>query len=1171
MKKFRKILAAVLALVLVVCLAQPAATAIQKGTVTGSLNLTVVSDIHLYIEEMMGNKGEQWMADSRNHGKLFNEADVLLSTALKTIGEQAKENGTEYVLIPGDLTKDSEYLCHEELASILEQFEKDYGVDVILINGNHDVMKACVTYENDVKEPARSISGKEFREVYKNLGYDLAKEEFKPTTDNGHGQLSYVVDLNDDYSIIVIDSNIYSDNTEDNETGGYISDEQLDWILEKAEEAIADGKEPLAMIHHGMAPHIKVEESVTSAFLINDYRRVAEIFADNGINFAFTGHLHTNDIATVTSDDGNVLYDVETPSLTGFPCQYREVEFKTYANGETEGTFTTKDVDNTYPVTVNGKTYPVGEFKREAFRLCYGGALTEDGAPNMAAFLTAMAMGYVNDFVPQIIEAGGIVEFLKTMDLDLRALLDGFLSPYIGDGIGLGGFSVFSVDNLMWFIEDLCSQIEEVYLNNPDELEALVYSVVSKLLSLPVSEFPCDQFIDEYGFGSETEPGTLDDVILSVMHYYSTGEETANENEFIVDVIDGFENGDTAFTVVDTLFDIVFNDVLDEALLSKLEIRLDTLFDKSANIGEMAGHGVQDVLGFLLRGDYSYQNLIDTIFGLGVLPYTSLFDALDKTLINEYITDSQIESIGHVIAYFLDDFANDSDTIGIPDTDVTFSSAQIEPEATRENYRLPTMVSVTMGDDSQTSANISWFSKNTLKATDIEIYEYNGKTVKFTGVPTKSADVSFTISTTEELVERYYPGIDIGIIGVFNHNFKMYRHTVKLTDLKPGAKYVYRVGNAERGWWSEVGTVETADGSDEVTFFHMCDPQSQNLKQYTNGWANTVEQAYKLYPDAKFIVNTGDLVDHGMNVNQWQWLFDTASDNLMSSYLMPVSGNHEAMDDYSIAGNFVLPNAPEQDTTTGVYYSYDYNNVHVSVLNTNETSDEAGLEEEQIEWLKQDIANSADADWHIVAFHKAIYSNGSHYDDGEIITMREQLGKLMPELGIDLVLQGHDHVYMRTHSLDSNEVVSESKVNLKHNGEVYEAYVNPTGTSYAINGCSGVKIYNVKDVSLTDELFPRAAKAVDVDNQIFSSIQIDGGVLYFNAYTVDGDKVNCIDKFAIEKDGSGEKTDEPADITVDVVVEEETDVLAMILKYIKLVVTVVWNIFRMYVLEYLLK
>ena len=1168
MKKIKKLMAVLVVLAMVICLAQPAATAIEKGAVTGNLNFAVVSDIHLFPQEMMGNKGEAWLTDSSYDGKLYNESEAILASALKTIGEQAEENGTEYLLIPGDLTKDSEYIGHVKLASILEQFEKDYGIPVIVINGNHDIMKACVTYENDIKETARSITAAEFREVYKNLGYDLASEEFVSTADDGHGQLSYVVDLSDDYRLIVVDSNIYSNDTADNETGGYVTDEQLNWIVEKAKEATANGQEPFVMIHHGMGAHMKVEPSVTSAFVLDDYLNVAEIFADNGINFAFTGHLHTHDIATVTSDDGNILYDVETPSLTGFPCQYRNVEFKTYQNNDTEATFSTEYADNTYPISVDDVTYEKGEFYKTAFRRCYGGALTEDGAPHMATFLTGMAMGYLNEFLPQIVEAGGILELLASMDIDVRELLDGFLSPYIGDGIGLGGYSIFSVDNLMWFIEDLCAQIEETYLTNPAELESLIFSIADKLLSTEVSDLPCNQFIDEYGFGSETEPGTLDDVILSVLHYYSSGLETANENKFIMDVINNFENGDKAQVLFDNLLDIVLNDVVDEALLSKLEIRLDTLFDKSSGIGEMAGHGVQDVLGFILRGDYSYQNLIDTIFELGVLPYTSLQNALEETLIDEYITDSQIESIGHVIAYFLEDFATDSDPIANPDTDVTYSSAQIEPIVSRENYRLPTMISVTMGDDSQTSANISWFSKSTLEATDIEIYEYNGETVKFTGVPTESA--SFTINTKEELVERYYPGIDIGIAGLFNYTFNMYRHTVTLTDLEPGTKYVYRVGNAERGWWSEVGTVETSDGSDNVTFFHMCDPQSQNLKQYTRGWANTVEQAFNLYPDAKFIVNTGDLVDHGMNVNQWQWLFDTASSDLMSTYLMPVSGNHEEMDDYSLAGNFILPNAPEQDTTTGVYYSYDYNNVHVSVLNTNEIDSTNGLESEQVEWLKQDIANS-NADWNIVALHKAIYSNGSHYDDGEIIATREQLSKLMPELGIDLVLQGHDHVYMRTHSIDSNEVVNEEKVNLKHNGEVYETYVNPSGTSYAISGCSGVKVYNVKDVSLTDELFPRAAKAVDVDTQIFSSIQIDVGVLYFNAYTVDGDEVNCIDKFAIEKDGSGERTNEPADITADVVIEEETDILSIILEYVMKIATVACNIFRMDVIDYLLK
>lgn len=1170
--KFKKFLALFMSLALVLCLIQPAATAIEKGAVTGSLNFSVVSDIHFYPQEMMGNKGEQWVSDNSHDGKLYNESEAILNSALKTIGEQAEENGTEYVLIPGDLTKDSEYLGHVELASILEDFEKEYGISVIVTNGNHDIMKDCVTYENDVKETARSITPAEFREVYKNLGFDLASEEFKPTTDDGHGQLSYVVDFDEDYRLIVIDSNIFSaDEVGKTETGGYISDEQMNWILEKADEAEENGQEPFVMIHHGLAAHMKIEPSVTSAFVIDDYYNVSEALAKAGISFAFTGHLHTNDIATVVNDDGDILYDVETPSLTGFPCRYRNVEFRTYQNGDTEATFSNVDADSVYPITVDGVTYEKGELFSLSFKRCYGGALTEDGNPEMATFLSGMAFGFLDGYLDDIAEAGGILEFLKTMDIDLRAILNDFLSPYIGDGIGLGGYSILSVDNIMWFVEDLCSQIEEVYINNPEALEDLIYNVVKKLLSIEVSELPCDQFIDTLGFGSETEPGTLDEAILSVLYYYSAGIETADENEFLMDVMNNFENENKAQLLFDTLLDIVFNDVLDEALLSKLEIRLDTLFDKSANVGAMAGHGVQDALGFLLRGDYSYQNLIDTVFELGVLPYSSLQNALEETLIDEYITQSQLDSIGHVVAYFLEDFAMDSDEIATINTDVTYSSAQIEPNVSRENYRLPTMISVTMGDDSQTSAYINWFSKDTLKATDIEIYEYTGKQVVFTGTPTSSDDVSFTIKTEEKIVERYYPGIDIGIAGLFNYNFDMYRHTVTLTDLEPGAKYVYRVGNAERGWWSDAGTIETADGSDEVTFFHMCDPQSQNLKQYTNGWANTVEQAYKLYPDAKFMINTGDLVDHGMNVNQWQWLLDTASDNLMSSYLMPVSGNHESMSDYTLVSNFTLPNVPEQSTETGVYYSFDYNNVHVSVLNTNETSDETGLAQEQIDWLKEDIENSSDAQWHIVAFHKAIYSNGSHYDDDEIIAMRAQLSELMPDLGIDMVFQGHDHVYLRTNSIDSNEVVNEEKVNLAHNGEVYEAYVNPTGTSYTISGCSGVKIYNVKDVSLTDELFPRAAKIADVDNQIFSSIQIEGGVLYFNAYTVDGDEVTCIDKFAIEKDGSGVETDEPADIVADVVVEEETDILAIILEYVTKIATVAYNIFRMYVLEFLLK
>ena len=78
------------------------------------------------------------------------------------------------------------------------------------------------------------------------------------------------------------------------------------------------------------------------------------------------------------------------------------------------------------------------------------------------------------------------------------------------------------------------------------------------------------------------------------------------------------------------------------------------------------------------------------------------------------------------------------------------------------------------------------------------------------------------------------------------------------------------------------------------------------------------------------------------------------------------------------------------------------------VLNTNDLNSDNTLGAKQLEWLKADAAAS-DKPWKIVSLHKAIYSNGSHYDDKDVVALRKQLSVLMPELDIDIVLQGHDH------------------------------------------------------------------------------------------------------------------------------------------------------------------
>ena len=246
----------------------------------------------------------------------------------------------------------------------------------------------------------------------------------------------------------------------------------------------------------------------------------------------------------------------------------------------------------------------------------------------------------------------------------------------------------------------------------------------------------------------------------------------------------------------------------------------------------------------------------------------------------------------------------------------------------------------------------------------------------------------------------------------------------------------------------------------------------------------------------------------------------------MNIPMMGLAGNHEEKGDYALDYYFTFPNAPEQDKTTGVYYSFDYNNAHFAILDSNKLGDDEGLSVEQIEWLKDDM-NASDADWKFVALHKAPYSNGSHFDDDDVIVIREQLMGLMPELGIDIVFQGHDHVFMRTDVMNNNVVVGAETEELTYNGLDYTAKVNPDGTIYSINGTIGVKHYKAKPVEETNKLFPLGETVAYFEIPTYSYIQIDGDTLYFDSYAIDGDKETRVDQFAIKKDLAGSSVDEP--------------------------------------------
>ncbi|MGP0584272.1 PA14 domain-containing protein, partial [Paenibacillus timonensis] len=283
-------------------------------------------------------------------------------------------------------------------------------------------------------------------------------------------------------------------------------------------------------------------------------------------------------------------------------------------------------------------------------------------------------------------------------------------------------------------------------------------------------------------------------------------------------------------------------------------------------------------------------------------------------------------------------------------------------------------------------------------------------------------------------------------------------HKVLAEGLVPGTTYQYRVGGD--GNWSQTGTFTTeGDQEKSFEFLYLTDSQGANTRDY-EVWADTLGQAINHYPKSKFMIMTGDQVDAGALESQWLDYFGKPQDLLMHLPIMAAVGNHEGPYNDNYYYHFYYPNDSIDDPLPpGSVYSFDYGDAHFMVMNTMDMGWDNRQREsfkQQIEWLKREVAQT-DKKWKVVAFHKAIYSVGGHSAETEIYELRDMLVPVFDELGIDVVLQGHDHTYMRSYQMYNDTPIKE--LQLDENGNP----LNPDGTMYIVNNAAGTKYYDVNN------------------------------------------------------------------------------------------------------------
>jgi hypothetical protein len=383
-----------------------------------------------------------------------------------------------------------------------------------------------------------------------------------------------------------------------------------------------------------------------------------------------------------------------------------------------------------------------------------------------------------------------------------------------------------------------------------------------------------------------------------------------------------------------------------------------------------------------------------------------------------------------------------------------------------------TNVSLGVGSD-ESQRNLAWYSS----ANDTEVAQVAlASAMTGTDFPVFSAKSFSTSESGVSTASTYYEHATV-------------------TGLASNTDYVYRVGGTNG--WSDTYRFSTQAADDKTDFLFFGDPQlgsSGNVANDQAGWQSTVTAATTAMPDADFLMSAGDQVDTSSNESQYAAFL--APSELKSVPLATTIGNHD-VGSLAYQQHFDRPNvdstygAATSATQSGGDYWFTNGSALFMVLNSNITDNDAHKA-----FMQQTIsAHGATAKWKVVIFHHSIYSTASHAKDTDIVARRAALAPIFSDLGIDLALMGHDHVYTRTWLMKDGAVAedttngAQASLKAKSGQVLYLTGNSATGSKfYSLSG-----IYDWTAVTNQDSLPSYTKVNIDASSITLETVRTGDG------------------------------------------------------------------------------
>lgn len=248
----------------------------------------------------------------------------------------------------------------------------------------------------------------------------------------------------------------------------------------------------------------------------------------------------------------------------------------------------------------------------------------------------------------------------------------------------------------------------------------------------------------------------------------------------------------------------------------------------------------------------------------------------------------------------------------------------------------------------------------------------------------------------------------------FYEQARFWQCTVSLDKLKPGTRYMYRVG--EKGNMSQVRYFKTAPRSGAwtagiISDFHAYPPLGARVVS-AMAMLDTLEACNG--GEFDLMLHVGDVCAWGGSYSFWRDLYDQRH---FKKYLWAgVNGNHDNMDRQSkrLSNQYFrhVNNNPLNGYSgeEGVCYYFKYGPALFIMLNNEDMHSDEDLAEAQA-WVREVIENNPSKYIVVMEHYQWFYGNNGR------ASQYNRWKDLFDQCGVDLAIGANNHIYARTNAV----------------------------------------------------------------------------------------------------------------------------------------------------------